>query len=38
MKVTEVGRACGMHGRGEKRVHGLGAKARREKSNWKTKA
>jgi hypothetical protein len=34
----EVGRACGTHGRGEKRVEGFGGKARRKKTTWKTKA
>jgi hypothetical protein len=33
-----VGRACGTHGRGEKRVQGIGGKARREETIWKTKA
>jgi hypothetical protein len=35
---NEVGRACGTHGRGEKRVQGFGGKARRKKTTWKTKA
>jgi hypothetical protein len=33
---NDVGRACGTHGRGEKRVQGFGGKARRKKTNWKT--
>jgi hypothetical protein len=35
IKESEVGRACGTHGRGEKRVRGFGG---REKTTWKTKA
>jgi hypothetical protein len=31
IKENEVGRACGMHGRGEKRVQGFSGKARRKK-------
>jgi hypothetical protein len=30
-----VGGACGTHGRGEKRVHGFGGKARRKKDHLK---
>jgi hypothetical protein len=37
IKENEVGRACGTHGRGEKRVQGLGGKARRKETTWKTK-
>jgi hypothetical protein len=33
-----VSRACGTHGRGEKRVEGFGGKARRKETTWKTKA
>jgi hypothetical protein len=33
-----VGRACGTHGRGEKRVQGFGGKAGRKTTTWKTKA
>jgi hypothetical protein len=32
------GRACGTHGRGEKRVQGFGGKASRKKTTCKTKA
>jgi hypothetical protein len=38
MKENEVGRACGTHGRGEKRVQGFGGKARRKEATWETKA
>jgi hypothetical protein len=38
VKVKEVGRACGMHGRGEKSVQGFGGKARRKETTRKTKA
>jgi hypothetical protein len=38
VKANEVGRACGTHGRGEKSVQGLGGKARRKETTWKTKA
>jgi hypothetical protein len=38
VKANEVGVACSTHGRGEKSVQGLGGKARREKTTWKTKA
>jgi hypothetical protein len=31
IKESEVGRACGMDGKGEKHVHGFGGKARRKK-------
>jgi hypothetical protein len=31
IKENEVGRACGTHGTGEKRVQGFGGKARRKK-------
>jgi hypothetical protein len=34
-KENEVGRACGTHGRGEKRVQGFGGKARRKKDHLK---
>jgi hypothetical protein len=37
IKENEVGRTCGMHGR-EKSVQGLGGKARRKETTWKTKA
>jgi hypothetical protein len=30
--------ACGMPGRGEKRVQGFDGKARRKTTTWKTKA
>jgi hypothetical protein len=33
-----VGRACGTHGRGEKRVQGFGGEARRKETTCKTKA
>jgi hypothetical protein len=33
-----VGTACGTHGRGEKRVQGLGGKCRRKNSTWKAKS
>jgi hypothetical protein len=33
-----VGRACGTHGRGEKRLEGFGGKAQRKKATWKSKA
>jgi hypothetical protein len=33
MKENEVGRACGMHGRGEKRAQGFGGKAQRKKDH-----
>jgi hypothetical protein len=33
-----VGRARGMHGRGEKSVQGFGEKARRKETSLKTKA
>jgi hypothetical protein len=32
IKDSEVGGACGTHGRGEKRVQGFDAKARRKKT------
>jgi hypothetical protein len=32
IKGNEVGRACGMHGRGEKRVQGFGGNAQRKKT------
>jgi hypothetical protein len=32
IKENEVGRACGMCGRGEKRVQGFGGKAQRKKT------
>jgi hypothetical protein len=38
VKTNEVGRACGMHGRGEKSVQGFGVKARRKETIWKTKS
>jgi hypothetical protein len=38
IKENDVGRACGTHGRGEKRVQGFGGKARRKKTTWKTEA
>jgi hypothetical protein len=38
VKANEVGRACGMHGRGEKSVQGFGGKARKKETTWKTKA
>jgi hypothetical protein len=38
IKENEVGGACGMHGRAQKRVQGFGGKARRKKTTWKTKA
>jgi hypothetical protein len=38
VKENEVGRACGTHGRGEKRVEGFGGKVRRKMTTWKTKA
>jgi hypothetical protein len=38
VRENELGRACGTHGRGEKRVQDFGGKARRKKTTWKTKA
>jgi hypothetical protein len=38
MKENEVGRACGMHGRGEECVQGFDWKARRKETTLKTKA
>jgi hypothetical protein len=38
VKANEVGRACGMHGRGEKSAQGFGGKAQRKETTWKTKA
>jgi hypothetical protein len=38
VKANEVGRSCGMHGRGQKSVQGFGGKARRKETTWKTKA
>jgi hypothetical protein len=38
MKENEVGTACGMHRRVEKRVQGSGGKAQRERIACKTKA
>jgi hypothetical protein len=38
VKANEVGRACGMHGRGEKSVQGFGVKDRRKETTWKTKS
>jgi hypothetical protein len=38
VKANEVGGACGTHGKGEKSVQGLGGKARRKETTWKTKA
>jgi hypothetical protein len=38
IKENEVGRTCGMHGRGEECVQGFDGKARREETTWKTKA
>jgi hypothetical protein len=38
VKANDVGRACSMHGRGEKSIQGFGGKARRKKTTWKTKA
>jgi hypothetical protein len=35
IKESEVGRACGRHGRGEKCVQGFDGKPRRKKT-WKT--
>jgi hypothetical protein len=32
---SEVGRACGTHGRREKHVQGFGGKARRKKTTWR---
>jgi hypothetical protein len=31
-----VGRACGMHGRGQKSVQGFGGKGQRKETTWKT--
>jgi hypothetical protein len=36
-RIMRGGRACGMHGRGEKRVQGFDGKARRKKTTCKTK-
>jgi hypothetical protein len=38
MKDNEVSRACGTHGRGDKRVQGFGGKDRRKKTTLKTNA
>jgi hypothetical protein len=38
VKKYEMGRACGMHGKGEIRVQGFGGKARRKEATWETKA
>jgi hypothetical protein len=38
VKEDELGRACGMHGRGEKSVQGFGGKAQRKDIIRKTKA
>jgi hypothetical protein len=38
VKANEMGGACGTHGRGEKSVQGIGGKARRKETTWKTKA
>jgi hypothetical protein len=38
VKANEVGRACGMHGKGEKSVQGFGGKARRKETTGKNKA
>jgi hypothetical protein len=32
IKENEVGRACGMHGRGEETVHAFGSKAKRKET------
>jgi hypothetical protein len=37
-KKSAGGGACGKHGRGEKSVQGLGGKAGRKETTWKTKA
>jgi hypothetical protein len=37
IKENEKGGACGMHGRGEKRVQSFGGKAQREETTWETK-
>jgi hypothetical protein len=36
IKEDEVGRACGMHGRGEKIVKGFDGKAQRKETTRKT--
>jgi hypothetical protein len=38
VKKNEVGRVCGMHGRGQKSVQTFGGKARKKETTWKTKA
>jgi hypothetical protein len=38
IKENEVGRTCGTHWRGEKRVQGFGGKARRKETMWQIKA
>jgi hypothetical protein len=38
VKKNEVGGACSTHGRGEKSVQGVGWKAQRKETTWKTKA
>jgi hypothetical protein len=38
VQASEVGGACGTHGRGEKIVRGFGGKARGKETTWKTKA
>jgi hypothetical protein len=38
VKATDVGGACGTHGRGQKIVQGFGVKARRKETARKTKA
>jgi hypothetical protein len=38
MKENEVGRACGMHGRGDKSVQGCSWKPQRKGTSQKTKA
>jgi hypothetical protein len=37
VKANEVGGACGTHERGQKSVQGLGGKARRKETTWKSK-
>jgi hypothetical protein len=38
VKVNEVGRSCGTHGRGVKIVQDFGGKTRSKETNWKTEA
>jgi hypothetical protein len=38
IKENEVGRACGMHGRGEECVQGFDGKARRKETTWNIKS